>query len=377
MKSHWMMYLGFLFVWVIFHAAFLSQNGEEAWGEFFGQWFPPYLAVLVGIGLGLASRSVRQSTFRFYLLAVLAAPSVLYLLMSLWVSMQSGHWAIGYWGITDHKMSLVFYADLLAALACAKLLDDLQSRDAGIKRYIWILCIVLAFYVAILSDSLNGILLTGVCTLLMLVVIAYRFREKLSRAAIVIAVFSLATASIYAVSSSPSFATHWKKLVNNTSVAVDIDTYPNWRNFSKQGLPKNSQGVQVPESLYLRVAYATAGLRTVIEHPWGYGVTRRAFERLVQQKYPDVAIANSHNGYIDLVCAVGFPALLLLVMVIASVYKQLSQSSSEWARPAAWMIGVIVVHWAIDPISRDHYFETFLFMVGLLATLTFKGATEN
>lgn len=122
----------------------------------------------------------------------------------------------------------------------------------------------------------------------------------------------------------------------------------------------------------MRLAYATAGVEMVLEHPLGYGVTRRAFERLVQQKYPDesIAIANSHNGYLDMVCAVGFPALLLLAMVIVSVYRQLHKSSSEWARPAAWMIGIITLHWAIDPISRDHYIETYFFMIGLLATLT-------
>jgi len=46
-------------------------------------------------------------------------------------------------------------------------------------------------------------------------------------------------------------------------------------------------------------------------------------------------------------------------------------------QPAAWMIGMIVTHWMLDPILRDHYFETFLFLIGLFSTLTLDSQQKH
>lgn len=377
-SSSWIRYSALLLVWVIFHAAFLSQNGNEAWRELLGQWLPPYLAMLAGIGLALANRSLSPRTFKLYLLAMLAAQPVFYLFFTLLKSAQTGHLAMGSenWGLTDHKMSLTFYADLLAAWACAKIIDNVKSGAAISSIFPLLLPVALAFYVAVFADSLNGIILVSGCLALTATVVVYLRRETISRKALAATVLLLVF-SLYLFSSSSYVVAKRESLVSNTRIAVNIDTYQNWINFPLLGLPTDEEGVRVKESYYLRVAYATAGLRTIIEHPLGYGVTRHAFERLIQQEYPSAKIANSHNAYIDLVSAVGFPALLLLALVIVSVYRQLRQSHSEWTQPAAWMIGIIVTHWMLDPISRDHYFETFLFLIGLFSTLTLDSQQKH
>jgi len=376
LNASWLMYSVLLLGWVIFHAVFISQNGIEAWNELRGQWLPRYVAMLAGIGCALASRSISPRTFRLYLWGMLAAQPVFYLLVTLIKSVQIGHLAIGYWGMSDHKMSLTFYANLLAAASCAKMIDAVKLGAPSSSIYPWMLPIVLAFYVAILSNSLNGIILVGGSVLLTAMVLAYLVWKKIPKG-VIAATAMLGVFALYALSTSSYLAAKWENLASDSRVAVNIDTTTEWRNFSKFGLPKNDQGVQVRESYYLRVAYATAGLRAIIENPWGYGVTRHAFEQLIQQKYPDAVIANSHNAYIDLVSAVGFPALLLLAMMVVSVFKQLKRARSEWAHPAMWMIGIVAMHWMIDPISRDHYFETLLFLIGLFSTLTLESKAEH
>lgn len=378
LKSPWLMYSGLLLAWVIFHAIFLSQNGSEAWSEFTGQWLPPYVAMLAGIGLALASRHISSRTFKIYLMFVLAAQPIFYLFFTLFKTVQTGHLAMGAenWGLTDHKMSLTFYADLLAAGACAKIIDEVKSGAASYRTSLWLLPVSLALYVAIFSDSLNGIILVAGCVMLSAIVLVYLAWENIPKGMVAGAAL-LAVVALYVIGSTSYMAAKLETLASNNRVAINIDTYTNWRNFSQLGLPNNEQGMPVKESSYLRVAYATAGLRTIIEHPLGYGVTRHAFERLIQQKYPDANIANSHNAYIDLVCAVGFPALLLLAMMIVAVIRQFKRSSSEWARPATWMTGLIMVHWMIDPISRDHYFESLLFLIGLFATLTLERKADH
>jgi hypothetical protein len=378
LSSPWFVYSTLLILWVTIHASFFSQNGSEAWREFLGQWLPPYLALLVGIGCALASRVVSARDFRIYLVAMLVSQSVFYLFFSVIKSAQIGELARGFhnWGITDHKLSLTFYADLVAALACAKIIDAVKSGAKFSGIYPWVLPIALALYVAFFSESLNGYILVGGCVLLTIAIVTYLNRRKISTGAWAIAIL-LSGVILYALGTSSYVATKLEPLSSTTRIALDIETYSNWRNYPIIPLPKDEHGVQVKESLYLRVAYATAGLRTIVEYPFGYGVTRHAFERIIQQKHPDSNIANSHNAYIDLVSAVGFPALVLLALVVVSLFRQFRRSSSEWAHPAMWMIGLISVHWMLDPISRDHYFETTLFLIGLLGTLTLERKAEH
>lgn len=377
-SAPWFVYATLLLFWVIFHASFLSQNGSEAWREFLGQWLPPYVALLVGIGCALASRVVSSRDYRIYLVAMLVSQSVFYLFFSLIKSVQIGELARGFhnWGLTDHKLSLTFYANLAAALACAKIIDAVKSGAKLSGIYPWMLPIVLALYVAFFSESLNGFILVGGCVLLTIAIVTYLNRRKISAGVWATAIL-LSGAIIYALCTSSYVAEKLGPTASTARIALDIDAYTNWRNYPIIPLPKDEHGVQVKESLYLRVAYATAGLRTIVEYPFGYGVTRHAFERIIQQKHPDSNIANSHNAYIDLVSAVGFPALVLLALVVVSLFRQFRRSSSEWAHPAMWMIGLISVHWMLDPISRDHYFETTLFLIGLLGTLTLERKAEH
>jgi hypothetical protein len=377
LKSPWLILLALLLAWVVFHAGFISQNGTEAWRELLGQWIPAYLAVLAGTGLALAGRVIDPSVFRIYLVAVLAAQPVMFLLVSVYKGIQIGHFAtefyIGMLG-TDLKTSLTFSSDMLAALACAKILESYRAGTRGIKNYVWLLTIVLAMYVAVFSASLNSILLIAACVFLMIVLLGYKLRKRVLLTGI--AVLALMV-SIFAVSFISSAETGWKRMISNSEIAVNIDTYKNWTNFHKLGLPNNEMREQLPESFYLRVAYARAGLRAVLDHPWGYGVTRHAFERLVQQKYPDASIANAHNGYLNLSSAVGIPGLLLFSLAIIAIFRQLKNSSSELAHPAAWMIGIYVIHWALDALERDHFFESYLFVIALLLTLSFNKVDQK
>lgn len=374
LKSPVLFFSGLLLAWVVLHATFISQNGNEAWRELLGQWVPAYLAILSGIGLAIASRSINSSIFRIYLLAVLSAQPVLFLIVSIAKSIQVGHPVTGFMvadGVllgTDLKTSLTFSSDLLGALACARFLDLAKSSTAGKEKYLWLLPIALAMYVAVFITTLNSILLITGCVVVMMAVLAER-AKLIGFRKLVIALIILALGVVYTVTSIPSVSRQWDRMISTTKVAINVDNYKNWINFQNKGLPRNEFGEQVPESFYLRAAYATAGLGIILEHPWGYGVTRHAFERLIQQEHPDASISNAHNSYINLVCAVGFPALLLMLLMLVSIYRELRKYDSEWKHPIAWMIAISVIHWALDSIERDHFFEAYMFLIALLATM--------
>lgn len=369
LKSPWLIFLGLLLAWVVFHAGFISQNGSEAWRELRGQWMPAYFAVLAGIGLALAGRSIDPSVFRIYLLVILVIQPVLFLLISIYKSIHIGHldteFHIGMLG-TDLKPSLTFSSDMLAALACSKILT---SNKVGGHKYLWLIPIALAMLVAFFSSSLNSMLLIGSCILLMASLLIYQLKNRILRGQISVLIL-IAVVLVYFSSFIPFAKSGWSRLIINSKIAINIDEYTNWTNYQKLGYPHNEMGEQVPQSFYMRVAYATAGFQAVLEHPWGYGVTRHAFERLIQQKFPDANIPNTHNGYLNLSCAVGIPGLLLFLLAIVAILWQLKKSSSEMAHPAVWMIGINLFHWILDPLERDHFFESYLFLIGLLLTLS-------
>ena len=312
-KSSWLIALGMLLAWVVIHATFVSQNGAEAWREFVGQWLPPYLSLLAGIGLALAGQRIESGLFKKYLLIVLAAQPVLFLLVSIYKSFQLGHPAIGFMVVslgTDLKTSLTFSSDMMAAFACASIFS-LAKKGEYKKIWIWLLPIALGLFVAIFASSLNSILLIMASVTLLMVLLVFRMKQRVAIGMVAVAVLAVST-TYYVTSKSESIVQHRERMISTTRVALDIDGYPNWQNFIKLGLPKNNLGETVPESFYLRVAYAKAGMQTMLEHPWGYGVTRQAFERLEQMKYPDASISSAHNGYLNLALAVGIPGLIFL-----------------------------------------------------------------
>ena len=378
-KSPWLIYLSLLLVWVVFHAGFISQNGNEAWSELEGQWLWPYLAVLAGIGLALAGRSINSDKFVSYLFIVMAAQPILFIFDGIHRSLEQGHLAsdffVGMLG-TDLKTSLTFSSDMLAALSCAKILKSYTSNGKHIPNYIWWLIIVLAYFVAVFASSTNSILLITACVILMLAMLS--FRLKIQRLVgyiftVLIAIFLLS----YAASLNQTVASKWHRMISNTKIALEVDTYPNWINDKIYGLPKNEMGEQLNHSFYMRIAWAVMGPRVVLENPLGYGVTRKAFERLVQKKHPEASIANAHNSYINLASSVGIPGLILFVLVIVAVFRQLNNSNSALAQPAMWMIGIYVAHWATDALERDHFFELYLFVIAVLLTMTMKKTSDK
>lgn len=376
-RQPWLILLVCLLAWVVLHAATLSQNGAEAWRELLGQWIPAYLAILAGIGTGLACAKVDAKRFGWLLVVCALALPVLYLLANLVKWVQLGYLPIGYMlpgepndvriG-TDLKMSLTFSLEMLVPFSCVRLLEHWKRTGKFTIRTVWVLPLVLALAVAIVSLIKNFLVLLVLSVALTLLVQGLR-SGILNVRRLLIGTAVLVLLAALAVNSSNTIHKIWQRAVSDTRIAWDIDHYQNWKSSGKLGLPQNEFGETLSETYYLRVAYAHAGLMAALETPWGYGVTRKAMERLEQKKDPEVSLSNAHNGYLNLSCAIGLPGLILFALAMAAVFWQLKRSSSKWASPAIWMIGFYLLHWAIDPVERDHYLEMFMYVTALMLTM--------
>ncbi len=384
LNQPWLKLMGLLLLWTAVHAAFISQN-SDAWKEFFGQWFTVYVALFAGIGLGLVSTKVAQKKYCYILLASALAIPVAYLVVNLYEWINLGYLPVGFMkpredndvrlGM-DLKTSLTFSVEMLAAFSSGHLLNNWKQTGRGSLGTIWMLPIILALLVGFVSESKNLIILTLLNLILLVIVQGFR-NGAVTVGRLMLWIFAIVLCTTLTIQNSISANKIWKRGLSDIRISLDIDKYDNWKNFLSYGLPENEFGEELPETLYLRLAYAHAGLRAALENPWGYGVTRKAMEDIEKEKYPDIYISNAHNGYLNLSCAVGIPGLLLFVFAMIAVISQLVHSNSKWALPAIWMIGLYLVHWFVDAIDRDHFIQLFIYVVALMTTLALVDRNED
>lgn len=381
-NQSWLQWMMALLAWVAFHAAFLSQNGNDAWREFLGQWLPPYIAMFAGIGVALASRQVHVTHFNRLLLFCALALPVYYLLENLVKWEQVGYLPIGYMkpgepnfvlAGTDLKTSLTESLEWLLAFAAARMLE--RWRD-GRTDWRWVTVYALGVMVVYVSGIKNLAILLVLNMLLIALIEGWR-RGVLRWQRIMMAVVALLLVAVVAIQQSSSISKIWQRAKEDTQIAVDIDRYQHWKNFTQRGLPQNSLGETLSETYYLRVAYARAAWRDMWANPLGYGVSRKAMERLEQQRDATVSLSHAHNSFLNLALAVGLPGLILFGAAMAAALRQLHQARSGWARPAQWVIVFYLLHWLLDALERDHFFEMFLYGVALLTGLALLDDKRN
>ena len=111
----------------------------------------------------------------------------------------------------------------------------------------------------------------------------------------------------------------WQRIVATVPVAWDIESTDFWVNPYVPGGPKAADGGELDISVYHRVALARVGWRYFMEHPLGTDATREAFKGQVTDRYSNAIIGSSHNSYLDLGLAVGYPGSLLWVAFLSAL----------------------------------------------------------
>jgi hypothetical protein len=168
------------------------------------------------------------------------------------------------------------------------------------------------------------------------------------------------------IKSDPS----WQRIVATIPVAWDIDSTDYWVNPYVPGGPRAADGGKLDISVYHRVALARVAWRYFMEHPLGTDATREAFKRLVTKKYPSAILAHSHNSYLDLGLATGFPGLVLWVVFLSVLAWYGLKRYRETGSPYAMALILVVVGYSLrgglDSIFREHMIEEFMLSVGLL-----------
>lgn len=111
-----------------------------------------------------------------------------------------------------------------------------------------------------------------------------------------------------------------------------------------------------------RVLAMRAGMALVIEHPWGLDGSRHSFKKLMWQACgypPALDFAHSHQGWIDLLLALGWAGgalyFALLAYLVGYGWKNLgSQNAQPWALALLLLAMFWLLRGFTDAVYREH-----------------------
>ena len=364
-----------LIVWMLVVAVVISDETWASLRDIRAEWLPATLCLAVGIGAGLALSGAPAGGNNYAVRAVfwgLVFHAVLQLIAAAWYLAVDGRLPRHFVGISDHRA----YVTYTNALALAMLIAEAVAAAFQNRRYLGLSRTAFPVIYGVLllstfaSAARNGVivflLLTIVGAGILLFLNQKRFRGNRFGLMVVGGLLVVLLGAWLGIKSDP----RWQRIFATIPVAWDIDSTAHWRNPFVPGRPKVADGGKVDISVYLRVALARVAWRYLLEHPLGTDTTREALKELVTSEYPNAIVAHSHNSYLDLGLATGFPGLLLWVAFLFALAWYGLRSYRETHSPYAMALILVVLGYllrgGLDSIFRDHMIEQFMLCVGVL-----------
>jgi hypothetical protein len=379
--------IGLMFIWVVFHYLFLSRYPELQFDELKSTWLRSFLAVILGLGTGLAVRKTPKLIHLLWL-GILASFLVLFYQYIPIALAKKSLFAVDWYGpsyIYLAKINGVLMGTILIAGLTGTLIDTVRGTNAKKNAIIltsiyWFFGVFLAIYSYVyIFMARNGIGLAALLFIAWLSIgIAVFIRNKLKNQTVRIPklFFLLALAAIFIfgwlgfqhIKSAPG----WVSLIDDVYISVQIKKYPNWRDPGTLGYPKKSDGTSVASNTYERAAWAAAGTVLFLpENPLGLGILNRPYPRLLHEKYgKDVGyISSTHSAWVEFGLAFGYPgALLLLIALVILVVRSLRKQFILSATSLSISLSLLLMY-TVGELSTAHAVELLFYWLALIFTI--------
>lgn len=380
-----------LFAWATFHLFFLSTDFAAQYEEYTGIWKRVALGAIFALGFGIALSSLPQKkhSTRRYLWGImyfgLLAPTLIYIIKFVltnkakqWGVVAPDYWLLYYGSAPYYLPKTVYVCFCLPTLGIA--LGQLQRNIHLHQIYKWANVIYLASIPAVLfvfyaENIKNGVLYSAALLLVFICALVFQnFRQnwvsKLAILGVVLLIGSLFIASSIQKNDS------WRTFVADAKVAMDTQTYPQWKYKGAQAYPNNELGSVVSVTNYERLAWGKIGLHLIAQNPLGYGLVERSFGRLAKITWPDSNLHQSHSGWIDLGLGIGIPGLLLILgSLLLSLYQLVfikhglnidaGRSHNLFKITAQWVLFSLLIMWCTTEISQKIFFDNLIFWISL------------
>lgn len=329
--------IGCMFLWVVLHYFFFSRFPQQQWDELTSTWLRSFLACLIGSATAMAFRGKSQSIW-FLWFGLLISFMVLFYQYIPKAIEKNSLYAPDFFGgyIYWAKFNGVLAGSILVAGGLGYILDRLTlSHTHPTKMKDWYLFTLMTLYLLIslflpiysfvyIFDARNGIGISAVLFLIFIFLFIFKNNIindfKVGNATIIIK--KLFTFIILIFLFGFLFIQHdklnagWRTIVKDTTLAVQIDQYPNWKNLPELGYPKHVDGKTVSINTYERVAFARVGLRLIAHDPLGIGILRSLPESMKEIGIQFTQHAYTHSAWIDLGIAYGVVGMLLPIATL-------------------------------------------------------------
>lgn len=370
-------------VWMLVVAGFISDQPLSALIEWKGQWLPPLLSFVVGIGLARTLMLSRLKEPRVAVAMVILIPIAIYLCVNAIVVVHdvimAGKLLPDQVGISYQKSTSSYLIALLEPILIADMLSRLVKGNRLLPVHGWVIpaMLILALFTLIAASNRNGILIMLLAFVLGAAMMISEIRKVYSLKKVISVV--LATLLFVLAIALVSYKTdpRWQNFIETVPIAWDIDHDLRWLNDQELNLPLTPSGKPVEPSAYYRIAYAHEGWRMLMAHPWGMDISRGTFHKLELAKYGHAGMSHTENSWIDFGLEVGVQGLLLWASILLLMARFGWQVWHRHKDPLGLALVVLVIMYAVrgllDSIFRDHQVEQFMLVAGLLmGALTLK-----
>ena len=371
-----------MLIWVITHYAFFTHEPGQQFKELTSTWLRVFEAILIGAAAGLVIQNHPRRA-QFLWLGIFCSFAYLFG-HYLSAYFQSGQLFMPNYYFTSpfgNKINTVLMGGLFISAICGSSATTLLHNQPQYRWPIycfWVLgvCLILFAFTTII-DTRNGvgvgiILLSSWALFIGLSKLLRQIRSGKFDWKIGLTIAIPAVLIILFVHQHLSINRGWNHFIDDVSVAVKIDEVPNWQDVKKYGYPQTANGEPVYPNNYERAAWATAGIRSLMQNPLGYGMLEHSLGKVIRQSFPEAMIRSSHSAWIDFGLAFGFPGLLLTLGALLSTIVLALKTQSQNRLVAIWIAADILLTFTIAEVSSKHTIEVLFFCIALLNTMLLK-----
>lgn len=373
-------------IWVVLHYCYLSIQPEVQLKELQSIWLRSALASVLGIATGIALIS-RPRYISLFWTAILISFFVLFA-QYLPLAIKSGNLVVplDYLDFRRYlfigKINPMYLGVLLIAGSTGLLLDAIGANDRLWLKKIsifWLLCLLTAMYsFAFIINTRSGILLGS------LIIIAWSFLGLLTlfgkkggtatlnssgvKKFIYVLVFALGVVGIFGYKQIQRDS-GWHQIIEDIEIGYQVEKYPHWQNVDAYGFPKTESGKVVTYNTYERVAWATAGIKSVPYHPYGVGILILPLGLAAKDLFPGVSPLSTHSGWVDLTLAFGLPFIALMWMANLSIVYLAVKQKSPLKYTILTLSIILFALFLVGELSNGHNLEMLFYFFALMSGL--------
>ena len=375
------------FAYLLIQLFFFSTDLKSGLSGFKSEWMYFILFTIIGIGSGLYASKANIRNPLFLMGTAFSIPLLIHLRLTLHKGIELGAIPWRFWGISEIHGDLA-YASLQASILLAVFF--INGAKTRLQCTLVILFLLACIASPLIAESRGGLIFAlGSIFLTLSCYLYFKPSTTSSRSRIILnLVVILVFLSLILKVSMAVNPERWDGSISRSIAGLKGDANEvlcNGIEFLR--IDYQSKGIPITtkiESEFIdvtsggdgsRIIVARSGLHLMLEHPMGINGSKQAYQIAINQfcgKVPTIALAHTHNGWIDTALAIGTPGAILLLLVMLNYgwqgFKMIGRSKqiNPFALALFISAGVWILRGMLDSTLRDQMLEMQAFILAFL-----------